>query len=403
MLILIKERLRHFFGARSRRFWLSTAALMALTVLCFPLLQSRSAHDHEYLTATVERGRVEKTITALGILEPKEYVDVGTQVSGQLQRLHVDTGDAVTKDQLLAEIDPKVYESRVRTARAEMENMKAQLVLQRAELQLARQRADRNQRLYEQKAVSEDTFEASKTEVTVAEARITALQAQIDSAQATLDGDITNLGYTKIYAPMAGTIVSVSAIEGQTLNANQTAPIIVRIANLGTMTVRAQVSEADVVRITPEMPAYFSTLGMPERRWRGSVRKILPTPETVNDVVLYSVLADVDNVDGALMTSMTAQVFFIQGSAYNALRVPASALKPMKKTQTGTYAVELMTRKGPERRQVEVGLVSRTHAEILSGLEEGQQVIVGMAMPEGPAQARGPAGAGGMRMRGSSL
>ncbi len=401
---MIKERSWRFFRGRSRRFWLITAALAVAAVLCATLLQSSPAHDDQYLTAPVERGKVEKTITALGVLEPKEYVDVGTQVSGQLRRLHVDTGDAVTKDQLLAEIDPAVYESRVRTARAGLENMKAQLLLQKAELQLARQRAERSQRLYQQKAVSEDAFEASRTEVTVAEARITALQAQIESAQATLDGDIANLGYTKIYAPMAGTVVEVSTIEGQTLNANQTAPVIVRIANLGTMTVRAQVSEADVVRITPNMPMYFSTLGMPERRWQGSVRKILPTPETVNDVVLFNVLADVDNSDGTLMTSMTAQVFFMLGSVNNALRVPASALKPVE--GRNAYTVDVMTDRGPEKRQVEVGLISRTDAEILSGLTEGERVIVGMAMPEGsapPADARSRPGGGGMRMRGPSL
>lgn len=264
---------------------------------------------------------------------------------------------------------------------------------------------ERNQRLYQQKAVSEDTFEASKTEVTVAEARITALQAQIESAQATLDGDIANLGYTKIYAPMAGTVVDVKAIEGQTLNANQTAPIIVRIASLGTMTVRAQVSEADVVRITPEMPVYFSTLGMPERRWRGKVRKILPTPETVNDVVLFNVLADVDNADGVLMTSMTAQVFFMEGTADNALHIPASALKPAEKTGEGnTHSVEVLTNKGPETRQVQVGLISRSNVEILSGLTEGERVIVGMAMPEGmPGAGSGRTGGRGMRTRGPSL
>lgn len=400
MFTSIKERLRQAFRGRNPRFWLITAALTALTVVCGLLFQSRPSGDHDYLTATVERGKVEKTITSLGSLEPKEYVDVGTQVSGQLQRLHVDTGDIVTKDQLLAEIDPAVYESRVRTARAALENMKAQLLLQKAELQLARQRADRNQRLYKQNAVSEDTLEASRTDVTIAEARISALQAQIESAQAELDGDIANLGYTKIYAPMAGTIVSVSAIEGQTLNANQITPTIVRIASLGTMTVRAQVSEADVVRIKPGMPVYFSTLGMPERRWLGSVRKILPTPQTVNDVVLYNVLVDVDNTDGALMTSMTAQVFFVQGTADNVLRIPISALRPGQGGEGNVHTVEVLTYMGRETRQVEVGLVSRTDAEVLSGLVEGDRVIIGTVSPDGsgPRPERQV-----MRMRGPHL
>lgn len=352
----------------------------------------------EYLVTTVIRGDVEDTIGSLGTLEPRDYVDVGTQVSGQLHQLLVDIGDQVKQGQLLAVIDPAVYESRVRSSRASLNNLRAQLSLQEAEQTLAQRRLERNRNLYRENAVSEDVLLASETEVVVHAARIEALKAQIDAAEASLDGDVVNLGYTTVYAPMSGTVVDASAIQGQTINASQTAPTIVRIANLDLMTVRAEVSEADVVRIREGMPAYFTTLGMPERRWRGTVRKVLPTPEIVNNVVLYHVLIDVNNPDGALMTSMTAQVFFVLAEARDTLVVPASAVSPLRRDAvtaagnaggveragrgergTARHQVQVMTASGPEIRPVEIGVASRTEVEIRGGLAEGDQVITGHA------------------------
>lgn len=390
----------------------------------------------EYLTATVSRGDIEETIGSLGTLEPKDYVDVGTQVSGQLLRLLVDVGEQVEQGQLLAEIDPTVYESRVRNAQATLTNLRAQLKLQEAEQTLAIRRLERNRNLYREKAVSEDVLLASETEVSANAARMEALRAQIDAAEATLDGDVANLGYTKIYAPMSGTVVDSAVVQGQTVNASQTAPTIVRIANLDTMTVRVQVSEADVVRIREGMPVYFTTLGMPDRRWYGTVRKVLPTPEILNNVVLFHVLIDVENPDGVLMTSMTAQVFFVLAEARDALIAPASAVTvrpgsprragpdakaPAPSPAAGSYPaqrtaakppqgdeqelqhqVQVLTATGIESRPVRIGVASRTQVSILSGLEEGEQVIIGQAASAGPpaAQSRGIMGMGGPGMRG---
>lgn len=373
----------------------------------------------DYLTATVSRGDIEHTIGSLGTLEPKDYVDVGTQVSGQLNSLLVDIGDQVEQGQLLAEIDPTVYESRVRSSRASLNNLRAQLTLQKAEQVLSQRRLERNRNLYRENAVSEDVLLSSETEVAVSVARIDALKAQIDAAEGSLDGDVANLGYTQIYAPMSGTVVDASATQGQTINASQTAPTIVRIARLDTMTVRAQVSEADVVRIHDGMPVYFTTLGMPERRWHGTVRKVLHTPEILNNVVLYHVLIDVDNPDGALMTSMTAQVFFLLAEARDVLVVPAAAVSPLrdappsaggKNTGNGTAAgeagdrprhqVQVMTDAGPQWRPVRTGVSSRTEVAILAGIAEGEQIVIGRASgaPQA-AQSRGIMGGSGMRRR----
>ena len=172
-------------------------------------------------------------------------------------------------------------------------------------------------------ATSEDAYQSSLSALRSAEAGVNSIKAQIEQTTSTLEGDQVTLGYTKIYAPMAGTVVSVTAKQGQTLNANQSAPVILRVADLSTMTVWTQVSEADVPKLKTGMAAYFTILGAPRKRWDGKLRQILPTPENVNNVVLYTALFDVDNKDGDLMTQMTAQVFFVISGAKDAISVPS--------------------------------------------------------------------------------
>ena len=326
-------------------------------------------------TVTVARGALERTVTSLGTIKPRDYVDVGAQISGQISRLYVEIGDQVEQGDLLAELDARVQESRVVADRAQLADLSAQLRQREAERQLARQQHQRNQRLFAAKAISEDELQIGSASLAVAEASIESLKAQFDQAQATLDADVTNLGYTEIRAPMSGTVVSLDAVEGQTLNANQTAPIILQIADLETMTVWAEVAEADVVLLKPGTPLYFTTLGMPEREWYSIVRQVLPTPEVVNDVVLYNALIDIDNADRALMSEMTAQVFFVLDRVENLPLVPLAALTPGPDGKGRTVTV-LKPDGTRERRPVEVRLSNRTTAAVSSGLEGGEQVVL---------------------------
>lgn len=407
-------------------------------------------------TAEVTRGDLEKTVTSLGKLKPKDYVDVGTQVSGQLKRVHVEVGQRVNKGDLIAEIDPTVYETRLRTSRANLDNLRAQLTQQKAEAALARQLFERNSDLLKERAMSRQTVEENESALKVAQARVVATEAQIKALQATLDGDLANLGYTKIVAPMSGTVVSQTSLQGQTVNASQSAPVIVRVADLQTMTVWAQVAEADITKIKAGAPAYFTTLGNNERRWRGTVRQVMPTPETVNDVVLYNVLVDVDNTEQALMTDMTVQIFFVLGEARDAVLVPLAALKPVKaagqgkgrdaagaqaqtpapsegkdqptakrtheaKTQEenrgrgknreggrqrdpSLYEAQVVTPDGTQTRQVKVGITNRTTAAVIDGLTVGEKVVI-MQAEKAPGGSGGNAGTrgGANRMIGPRL
>jgi membrane fusion protein, macrolide-specific efflux system len=388
-------------------------ALGAGTIYGAHARAAREAADTQYTIATVQRGDLEDTVTATGILQPRDYVDVGTQVSGQLKTLHVEIGSRVKAGQLIAEIDPTVYQTRVEADQAQLRTLQAQLTDKQVQLTLAEQQQQRQANLMKDNATTQDALQTAEAALGSARAQIDVLKAQVEQTQSTLRGDQANLSYTKIYAPMSGTVVAQSAKQGQTLNANQQAPVVVRIADLSTMTVQSQVSEADVSSLKPGMPVYFTTLGDASKRWYGKLRQINPTPETVNNVVLYDALFDVDNRDGTLMTQMTAQVFFVSADAKNAVLVPVGALSPAG-TQpgqrrrgdrtNGTAAVDPRTSlaNGPavvrvvkadgsiENRDVRVGLASRVSAQIVSGLEPGERIVVGQRAAA-PAPAAKPA------------
>ncbi len=343
-------------------------------------------------TSQVTRGDIELTVTALGSLTPKNYVDVGTQVSGQLTRVYVEVGDTVEQNQLLAEIDPRLYEARVESGQASLDRLQAQLAQREAELELARIRHERNQTLLNSQAISQEAVQESSAALKVAEAQIGSLNAEIRVAQSSYEEAVTNLGFTKIYAPISGTVVSESALEGQTLNANQAAPIVVTVADLETMTVQAQVAEADVVKIQQGMPAYFTTLGMPDRKWQGEVRQVLPTPEIINDVVLYNVLIDVTNTEQLLLPDMTVQVFFIEASANDVVIAPIASLQ-----QRGAdYTALVMTDDGPQPRHIQVGVTDRLNAEIISGLQAGEMLLQPGARPAGGNNTNRPQRGPGM-------
>jgi len=329
-------------GIRSPRGKLVRAVLVSATALAlvggsyygWSAWKANGEAASRLTTSVVQRGDIEDAVTATGVLQPRDYVDVGTQVSGQLRILHVEIGDRVEKGKLLAEIDPTVYKTRVDADRAQINTLAAQLSDREAQLALAEQQHQRQVNMMREQATTQEALQSAEAALKSAKAQINVLKAQIEQTRSSLRGNEANLGYTKIYAPMAGTVVSISAKQGQTLNANQQAPIILRIADLSTMTVQSQVSEADVSRLKLGMEVYFTTLGSQGKRWNGTLRQVNPTPEIVNNVVLYNALFDVENRDGALMTQMTAQIFFVTAQAKNVVQVPVGALRPAGRSGT---------------------------------------------------------------------
>ncbi|MBC3412137.1 efflux RND transporter periplasmic adaptor subunit [Pseudomonas sp. SWRI51] len=353
-------------------------------------------------TVPVTRHDIESSVTALGTLQPRRYVDVGAQASGQIRKLHVEAGDQVREGQLLVEIDPSTQQANLDAGRYSIENLKAQLAEQRAQYQLANQQHQRQRDLAASGATRQEDLQAAQAQLKVTKARIEMYQAQILQAQASLRSAEAELGYTRIYAPMSGTVVAVDAREGQTLNAQQQTPLILRIAKLSPMTVWAQVSEADIGKVKPGMSAYFTTLAGGKRRWASSVRQILPIPPqpleqssqgggspasatagaTGSKVVQYTVLLDVENPDGALMAEMTTQVFFVAGQASQVLSVPLAALDDT--AEDGLRLAQVLGSDGKiEPRQVRTGLSDRLRVQILDGLREGERLVIGSPAASG--------------------
>ena len=384
--------------------WLWLAACVAVAGAIGWYWLADAGPGAEFLTARVLRGTIENTVLAAGTLQPYAYVDVGAQTSGQLKSLHVQLGAKVTKGQLLAEIDPLISASKVAEATATLANLQAQWEGKKAQFELARLQKSRSDDLLRQGAQATSDSEIAQSNYKLAHSALQALEAQIKQARAELETAQVNLAYTRITAPMNGEVISISALEGQTLNATQQAPTILRIGQLDTMTVWALVPEADVSRLTVGQDVYFTILGRGERRWHGRLRQILPSPQVIANVVFYNALFDVPNPQRELKVQMTAQVFFVLAQANDALYVPLSALGephrgrdrregPITRFASATdfdvagrsgrgdsRSVRVLEDDGSiETRKVEVGITNAVSAQILSGLNEGDTVVTGAA------------------------
>ena len=371
------------------------AALCLIPVVAYAAWQIMPPGRERFATVQVSRGDIESSVTALGTLQPRRYVDVGAQASGQIQKIHVEVGDVVKEGQLLVEIDPSTQKAKLDAGRFSIENLKAQLQEQRAQHELARQKYQRQQNLAAGGATREEDVQTARAELKATQARVDMFQAQIRQAEASLRSDQAELGYTRIYAPMAGTVVALDAREGQTLNAQQQTPLILRIAKLSPMTVWAEVSEADIGHVKPGMTAYFTTLSGGQRRWSSTVRQILPVPPKPLDqtsqgggspasssksgtarVVLYTVLLDVDNADNALMAEMTTQVFFVANQAKGVLTAPVAALQGS--TTANLQTAQVVAANGDiQQREVRTGISDRLKVQIVDGLNEGDHLLIG--------------------------
>jgi len=367
---------------KRRSLWLIGALLVAITgVLVYYWAFGKP--KVLYTTAAVVRGDIESTVVAAGIVQPFSYVDVGAQTSGKLKSLKVKRGDQVEKDQLIAEIDPVLAETALTSANAALDSMISQRSVKEAQLVLAKVLRSRNEMLFAQGggAISASDRDITQANYDVALADVAALSAQIKQATATVDTGKANLGYTKITAPMAGEVVSISLLEGQTLNANLQAPNILRIADISTVTVWAQVSEADIVRVKPGQEVYFTVLG-DFGRWIGKVRQILPTPELINNVVFYDVLFDIPNPARELKIQMTAQVFIVLARAKGALLIPTSAIG--NAGEGSEIKVRVLKANGSvELRAIKVGIKSEISAEVKGGLKEKERVVIGETTAKG--------------------
>jgi len=346
-----------------------------------------------YLTVPVRRGNIEAEVLATGIVKPSQLVAVGARATGRIISMKVQPGSEVKEGDLLALIDPITQQNDLKDKEAVLALRHATLDQEQAQLVLARQNMKRQEDMIASHAVSKADYDAAAAQVKVAEASIEADKAQINQAQADVDMSRVNLGYTHVTAPFGGTVLATVVQEGQNVNAVQSAPTIVILGNLDAMTVRAQISEADVVHVHPGQELYFTTIGNPSRRYYGKLESLEPAPEDIRsdisftssasassttntEAVYYNGVFNVDNKDHSLLTYMTAEVHIILGRAKNVLLVPTDGL--MGEGKDNIYEVRVLSPNGKvTERKVKIGIKTQSQAEVLSGLEQGDEVITG--------------------------
>lgn len=361
--------------------------VVALAVVGVPGMYRMFSHTAgPVVTQVIERGDIEKTVLATGILKPSVQVNVGAQVNGQLKKLHVQVGDRVTKGQLLAEIDPTLQQSELRKSEAALDiaiaqKQATQVTLNQYDLELKRQlRMDRDG------SGTKSDLEEAQARFDTQKAQLLVNEAQIVQAWMALETAKANLGYTQIVAPVDGQVLGIVTREGQTVVSSQTAPTILVLADVDTMTVHTRISETDILKVRPGQPLWFSVVADPKRRYQSVMGTLQDAPnEALQDdsarpqgqqasAVYYNGVFSVPNPEHLLRTSMTAQVFIITDQVKNALRLPLMALgQPQGKDR---YQVQVMKGDKIEQRRVHVGINDRQFVEVKEGLSEGEHVVI---------------------------
>lgn len=342
-----------------------------------------------YITERVTRGNIEETVLADGTISAFKQVSVGAQVSGQIKKLYVELGQEVKKGDRIAEIDDLTQQNNLKQTQASLQSLLAQRSSKQAQLKNYQLTYQRQYTLMKQKVGAQADLDLARANLDSIKADILSLESDIIRAQIAVDNAKLDLGYTKINAPMDGVVVAIPVEAGQTVNSVQSAPTIVKIAQLDKMTIEAQISEADVIKVRKGMPVYFSILGKPTSFYRGlTLRDIKPAPDSINNeslstsnsssttAIYYNGLFDVDNPERILRISMTAQVYIVLTSAEDTLLIPAMAvdISPLDNTKG---MVKVIDKNGNViNKKVQLGINNNVQVEILAGLKEGEEVIV---------------------------
>ncbi len=340
-------------------------------------------------SAKVEKADITQLVQAAGVLQAKTKVDVGAQVSGQIQTLHVQLGQQVKKGELLVSLDPELARSDVARAEAALLQQRALVEARQIDLAVARREHERQRRLLAGDATAALDAERAEAELGKLEADVRGQSAVMSRLQADLSQAQVRLGYTRITAPMDGTVVSLPVQVGQTVIAVQITPVMLTLADLDTITVRTKVPEADIQSVQVGQTARFSTLAGEGRRYEGRLRVIQPIPERVGNAVFYNVLFEVNNRARQLYSDMTVQVDVETGRASRVPSVPMVALG--ERDKDGRFRVTVLDAAGKQLpRQVRTGLQDGTRVQVLDGLKEGETVLLA---PPSAAEAASAASA----------
>ena len=383
----ISDKTRTF---RNPKVWIPVSAVIVLILASLLFWITTREDDVTYMTEKVRTGNISQVVEATGEVAAVNLVSVGAQVSGQIKKLYVVLGQEVKQGEMIAEIDSQTQENTLNTDKAKLDNYKAQLEARKIILAISRKQYNRERILIKTNSTSQQNLENARDAYATAKANVNEMESLIRQTQIAINTDETNLGYTKIRAPLNGTIVSVPVEEGQTVNANQTTPTIVQIANLNDMEIDIEISEGDITKVKPGMKIDYTILSEPNTVFHARLDSIDPGLTTLtdgsydksssstssssssNEAVYYYGRAYVDNPEGKLRIGMLTQNTIHVSSAENVLIVPSITIS----SQQGKHFVRVLTdKKKVEKREVETGISDGVFTEIKSGLNDGEQVI----------------------------
>ena len=388
-----------------KRFFILLGLLIAAGAAYY-FFSSNSKQETTYLTESVTRGNVEKTVVASGSVESVNEVDVGAQASGKITKLYVKLGQEIKKGEMIADIDSTTQINTLNTKKAALVSYQAQLKAKRTAYDVALSSYNRLSKLYTQKATSLDSLNTAKSTLDNAKAEMEAIEANIKQAEIEVNTAETNVGYTKITAPMDGTVISVPVSEGQTVNANQTTPTIVTIADLSKMKIKPEISEGDITKVKAGQEVSFTILSDNQTVYHSVIDSVDPANTTTSDssstssstssssssttsAIYYYANVLIDNPDRTLRIGMTTENNIKIANAKDVLLVSNMAIQ---KRDGKSFVNVLNDKNQPEPREVEIGVQNDFKTEIKSGLNEGEKVIVSQvangeqvgSMPRGP-------------------
>ena len=389
-----------------KRFFILLGLLVA-TGAVYYFFSSNNKQETTYLTESVTRGNVEKTVVASGSVESVNEVDVGAQASGKITKLYVKLGQEIKKGEMIADIDSTTQINTLNTKKAALVSYQAQLKAKKTAYDVALSSYNRLSKLYTQKATSLDSLNTAKSTLDNAKAEMEAIEANTKQAEIEVNTAETNVGYTKITAPMDGTVISVPVSEGQTVNANQTTPTIVTIADLSKMKIKPEISEGDITKVKAGQEVSFTILSDSQTVYHSVIDSVDPANTTTSDssstssstsssssssttsAIYYYANVLIDNPDRTLRIGMTTENNIKIANAKDVLLVSNMAIQ---KRDGKSFVNVLNDKNQPEQREVETGVQNDFQTEIKSGLNEGEKVIVSQvangekvgSMPRGP-------------------
>ena len=387
-----------------KRFFILLGLLVAAGAAYY-FFSNNSKQETTYLTESVTRGNVEKTVVASGSVESVNEVDVGAQVSGKITKLYVKLGQEIKKGEMIADIDSTTQINTLNTKKAALVSYQAQLKAKKTAYDVALSSYNRLSKLYTQKATSLDSVNTAKSTLDNAKAEMEAIEANIKQAEIEVNTAETNVGYTKITAPMDGTVISEPVSEGQTVNANQTTPTIVTIADLSKMKIKPEISEGDITKVKAGQEVSFTILSDSQTVYHSVIDSVDPANTTTSDssstsslssssssttsAIYYYANVLIDNPDRTLRIGMTTENNIKIANAKDVLLVSNMAIQ---KLDGKSFVNVLNDKNQPEQREVETGVQNDFQTEIKSGLNEGEKVIVSQvangekvgSMPRGP-------------------